>query len=181
MFLKKKDRAKRICVDYRKLKDITIKAKCSISIIEDLFDPLRNTAISNKLDLISAYHQVPIYENDKFKTAFVTHAGQYQWNVMPFGLINAPATFQRLMNHFLRAYIGRFCVVYLNGKVKRLAISSATIVSDHIFRPLSNFISTVFFNNTNKKSNDKDANSLASKNKCFYYSRLDHHGKCNVF
>ena len=114
IFVKKKDGTKRLCVDYRQLNDITIKAKYPIPIIEDLFDQLRGATIFSKLDLISGYHQVPIDERDKSKTAFVTHAGQYQWNVMPFGLTNAPATFQRLMNHVLRAYLGKFCVVYLD-------------------------------------------------------------------
>ena len=68
----------------------------------------------SKLDLISGYHQVPILEEDRYKTAFVTSSGQYQWNVMPFCLTNAPATFQRLMNHVLRAFIGKCCVVYLD-------------------------------------------------------------------
>ena len=72
--IKKNDCAKRLCVDYRQLNDITIKAKYPIPIIEDLFDQLRGDTIFSKLDLISDYHQAPIHEKDKSKTAFVTHA-----------------------------------------------------------------------------------------------------------
>ena len=115
IFVKKKDGAKRLCVVCRQLHDKTIKANYSIPISEDLFDQLRGAAIFSKLDLTSGLHQAPVNENDKPKTAFITFAGQYEWNVMPFGLINAPATFQRLMNHVLRAYLGTFCVVYLDN------------------------------------------------------------------
>lgn len=55
-----------------------------------------------------------ITEEDKYKTAFITHKGQYQWNVLPFGLCNATCSFQRMMNHVLRNYRNKFCVVYLD-------------------------------------------------------------------
>ncbi|CCD25382.1 uncharacterized protein NDAI_0F00630 [Naumovozyma dairenensis CBS 421] len=114
IYVKKKDGSRRLCVDYRRLNEITVKAKYPIPLIDDLFDQLRGATIFSKLDLVSGYHQVPIAEEDRYKTAFITQRGQYQWNVMPFGLTNAPATFQRLMNHVLRDYIGEFCIVYLD-------------------------------------------------------------------
>lgn len=112
IFVKKKDGSKRLCMDYHQLNDITIKSRYPLPPIDDLFNQLKGAVIFSKLDLISGYHQVSISEEDRCKSAFITHKGQYQWNVMPFGLANAPTTLQRLMNHVLRDYINRFCIVY---------------------------------------------------------------------
>src|SRR6266498_4889749 len=64
--------------------------------------------------LTSGYWQVSMNEKDKEKTAFIIPWGLFEWNVMPFGLCNALATFQRLMNHILRKYLGNFALVYLD-------------------------------------------------------------------
>ena len=66
------------------------------------------------LDLRSGYHQVRIKEGDEYKTAFRTQFGLFQFRVLPFGLCNAPVTFQRLMNHVFRRHINRFVFVYLD-------------------------------------------------------------------
>lgn len=100
-FVKKKDGGLRLVQDYRKLNDITKKDRFPIPKISDLIDRLSKASIYTKIDLRWGYNNVRIREGDEWKLAFVTPFGLYEPTVMFFGLSNAPATFQRMMNHIL--------------------------------------------------------------------------------
>jgi RNase H-like domain found in reverse transcriptase/Reverse transcriptase (RNA-dependent DNA polymerase)/Aspartyl protease len=114
LFVRKKDGGLRMCVDYRKLNDITIKDKYPLPRMEEMLDQLSGAKVFTKIDLRQGYHQVRIKPEDVQKTAFRTRYGMFEFVVMPFGLTNAPATFMRMMNNLLRPFLDRFVVVYLD-------------------------------------------------------------------
>jgi len=107
----------RVVVDFRKLNDLTIGDSFPLPNITEILDQLGNAKYFTTLDLASGYHQIPMAEKDKQKTAFSTPYGHYEFNRMPFGLKNAPATFQRLMNSVLTGMQGLKCLVYLDDIV----------------------------------------------------------------
>ncbi len=113
-FVKKKDKTLRPCIDYTGLNDITIRNKYPLPLIDSAFTPLHDATIFSKLDLRNAYHLVRIREGDKWKTAFNTHLGHFEYLVMPFGLTNTPAVFQALVNDVPRDMLNRFVFVYLD-------------------------------------------------------------------
>ncbi len=114
LFVKKKDDSVRLCVDYRGLNSITVKDRYPLPIINDLLDTLGKALLFTKLDLKNAYHLIRIKEGDEWKTAFRTRFGHFEYKVMPFGLCNAPATFQRMIQSLLAPYLDNFVVVYLD-------------------------------------------------------------------
>ncbi|CAG8611019.1 11566_t:CDS:2 [Cetraspora pellucida] len=114
VLIKQKARKMRFCVDYRKLNAATIKDNYPLPRVDELLDTLNGSSWFTSLDLASGYWLVEVLEGDRDKTAFITPYGMFEFNVMPFGLANAPATFQRLMDNIFRDIIGKFVVVYLD-------------------------------------------------------------------
>ncbi|CAB5212107.1 unnamed protein product [Rhizophagus irregularis] len=104
----------RFCIDYRKLNNITKTDAYPLPRIDELLEKFRKGNWFTSLDLAAGYHQVEMAEEDKEKTAFICSQGLYEYNVMPFGLKNAPGTFQRLMDEILEEYVGEFVTVYLD-------------------------------------------------------------------
>lgn len=117
VLVKKKDGALRMCVDYRLLNQKTRKDAFPLPRIEESLDALAGAQWFSTLDLASGYNQVPVSETDKPKTAFCTPFGLFEWNRMPFGLCNAPSTFQRLMQRLFGDQQCQSLLLYLDDIV----------------------------------------------------------------
>jgi hypothetical protein len=121
--------AYRFCVDFRALNAVTVPDVYPIPNVVESLDYLGNSRFFSTLDLTSGYHQIPMHKDDQEKTAFNVDSGHYHYTRMPFGLRNAPATFQRMMDGLLRGLKPVQCLVYLDDVI----IFSATI-EEHVVR-----------------------------------------------
>jgi dUTPase len=128
--VRKKDGTLRLCVDYRELNKVTERDAIPLPRMDDALDELAGARIFSTMDLHSGYWQVKVKEEDQTKTAFsVPQRGQFIWKRMPFGLVNSPATFTRLMALALEKEAWKTCLVYLDD-----VLVWATTVEEHLAR-----------------------------------------------
>ena len=114
LFVSKKDRKKRLCIDYRKLNTIIIKDRYALLLVDELRDRLSGAKVFTKLDLYGVYNLIRMKEGEEWKTAFRYKYCYFEYQVMPFGLTNMPATCIRMMNNILRDYLDKICIIYLD-------------------------------------------------------------------
>ena len=129
MLVKKKDGTTRFCVDNRKLNTITHKDAYPLPRIDETLDTLQGAKWLSKLDLTSGYWQVELSEESQDLTAFCTPNSLFEFKILPFGLSNAPATFQRLMDLILSGLKWSTCLVYLDDMIilgKNLVSTTST-------------------------------------------------------
>nr|GEU99385.1 putative reverse transcriptase domain-containing protein [Tanacetum cinerariifolium] len=114
LFFKKKDGSFRMYIDYRELNKLTVKNRYPLPRIDDLFNQLQGSSFYSKIDLRSGYHQLRVHEEDIPNTAFKTRYGHYEFQVMQFGLTNAPAVFMDLMNRVCKPYLHKYVIVFID-------------------------------------------------------------------
>ena len=118
VLVRKKNGKLRLCVDYRQLNNITIKDSFALPRMEEIFDCLHGAKYFTTIDMKSGYHQIEVEESHKERTAFtVGSLGFYEYNQMPFGLTNSPATYQRIMQDILGDFNMKICVIYLDDLI----------------------------------------------------------------
>lgn len=117
----------RFCVDYRGLNELTVKDRYPLPLIRETLRNMGNARWFTKLDIISAFHKIRLQPGEEWKTAFRTRYGLFEWNVTPFGLTGAPATFQRYINHTLQEFLDDFASAYIDD----IIIYSSGSQKDH--------------------------------------------------
>jgi len=135
VLVKKKDGTVRFCIDYRMLNDVTSKDVYPLPRIDETLENMHGAQRFSSLDLHAGYWQVPVALKDRDKTGFVTRKGLFRFVRMPFGLANAPGTFQRMMDAVLRGLTWQCCLVYLDdviiftkGSVSRHVVELAAVL-----------------------------------------------------
>ena len=114
LFAKKPDGGLRLCIDYRGLNKITIKNRYPLPLIGELLDRISRAKFFTKFDVRDGYYRLRMAEGEEWKTAFRCRYGLFEYNVMPFGLCNAPGTFQHYMNDTFRDFLDKFLIIYLD-------------------------------------------------------------------
>jgi hypothetical protein len=114
LFVKKKDKELRLCVDYRPLNVVTIKNKYPLPRIDIIFHQLAGAQVFSKIDLCSSYHQIKIHAEDIPKSAFTTRYDLFEYLVISFGLRNAPAHCMYLMNSVFMQELDKFVVIFID-------------------------------------------------------------------
>ena len=114
VMVKKKDGSLRFCCDFRRLNDVTRRDSYPLLRISEVISTLEGAKVFSTLDLKSGYHQILMNPKDSSKTAFSTQYGLYEWKVMPMGLTNAPATFERLMDLIMIGLNWKNVLIYLD-------------------------------------------------------------------
>ena len=137
MLVTKKDGGTRFCVDYRRLNDATVKDAYPLPSFDDTLNMLAYKRWFSTLDLASGNWQVSLSRKAHVKTAFATHSGLLQFKVMPFGLCNVPATFERLMDRVLQGLRWSRCLVYLDdiisfGSTFSDALDNLTLIFERL-------------------------------------------------
>ncbi|GKA68758.1 putative reverse transcriptase domain-containing protein [Tanacetum coccineum] len=114
LFVKKKDRSFRMCIDYQELNKLTVKNRYPLPRIDDLFDQLQGSSVYSKIELRLGYHQLRVMDEDIHKIAFRTRYRHYEFQVMPFGLTNAPVVFMDPINRVYKPYLDKFIIVFID-------------------------------------------------------------------
>lgn len=104
----------RLCIDYRSLNSNTVTDSWPLPRIDELLARLNGAKVFSKLDLRDGYHQIPVAEHDRYKTAIATRYGSFEFTVMTFGFKNAPSHFQRQMNLMMQGLLDECVLVYLD-------------------------------------------------------------------
>jgi hypothetical protein len=114
LIVRKPNGGLRICVDYRALNALTVKDRYPIPLIKETLKRLSKAKFYTKLDIVTAFNNLRIRQGDEWITAFITRYGLYQYKVMPFGLCNGPASWQRYMNTLFQQHLDSFVTIYLD-------------------------------------------------------------------
>ena len=142
VLIPKSDGSMRFCVDYRRLNELTVRDSYPLPRMADCLDSLGEAAFFTTLDCKSGYWQIPVASEDRSKTVFTCHEGCFEFCRIPFGLCNAPATFQRTVDMLLSGYRWRTCLVYLDDII--LFSNNAEEHVDHVREVLTVLKEAVF-------------------------------------